>query len=137
VFLATVNPPRQLLCLSFIERVTAEELAQGRVEIRVLLGHLENGFRLLTDLSRLTTMDVDCAPEVGKIMELCEQAGMGMVIRVIPDPAKDIGLRILALFHYHHGPPTATCATMTEAARRLSPSPAGEGTNCRDAGETR
>jgi hypothetical protein len=35
---------------------------------------------------------------------------------VIPDPSKDIGLKILALFHYADLPRTVMCANMVEAA---------------------
>jgi hypothetical protein len=53
-------------------------------------------------------------------MDLCDQHGVGLVIRVIPDPAKDIGLNILSIFHYPHHPRTVTCKAMNEAARLLS-----------------
>jgi hypothetical protein len=120
MFLATINKPKQLLYLSYIQQVSFEELEQGRKDIAILLADLASGFRLLTDLSRLDAMGADCAAEIGKIMELSEQMGVGLVVRVIPDPAKDIGLNILSIFHYHHGPPTVTCVTITEAAKILS-----------------
>jgi hypothetical protein len=39
---------------------------------------------------------------------------------VIPDPSKDIGLDILALFHYRKRPRMVTCKNMVEAAEKLS-----------------
>jgi hypothetical protein len=53
-------------------------------------------------------------------MELCDQHGVGLVVRVIPDPAKDIGFNLLSIFHYPHHPRAVTCKTMSEAARLLS-----------------
>jgi hypothetical protein len=63
---------------------------------------------------------VACAPEIGKLMELCAQKGVGTLVRVIPDPRKDIGLNILSLFHYGPRVRAVTCQTMSEAAELLS-----------------
>ncbi len=120
MFLATINKPNQLLYLSFIQQVKVEELEQARENVIRLLADLTTGFRLLTDLGRLDSMDVNCAAEIGKMMELCDEKGVGLVVRVIPDHAKDIGLNILALFHYRHAPRTVTCNNMVEAAKVLS-----------------
>ncbi len=120
MFLATISKPKQLLYVCFIGRVDAAELERGREDLVRLVAELPAGFRLLTDLSRLDAIDVDCAPVIGRVMELCEQKGVGLVVRVIPDPAKDIGMSLLSIFHYRHPPHTVTCATMAEAAQRLS-----------------
>ena len=64
-------------------------------------------------------MGLDCAPELGRMMELIGQAGVGLVVRVIPDPGKDIGLNILTVFHYPHHLRVVTCQNMAEAARAL------------------
>ena len=120
MFLATINKPRQLLYLSFIQQVKVEELQQARENVIMLLADLTSGFRLLTDLGRLDSMDVNCAAEIGKMMELCDEKGVALVVRVIPDHAKDIGLNILSLFHYRHAPRTVTCNNMMEAAKILS-----------------
>jgi hypothetical protein len=120
MFLATINKSKQLLYLCYIEQVGVEELAQSREELVALLADLTPGFRLLTDLSRLDFISVGCAAEIGKIMELCDQKGVAFVVRVIPDQTKDIGLSIISLFHYHHGPRSVTCENMVEAAKMLS-----------------
>ena len=120
MFLATVNPSKQLLYLSFIQHVGAKELERGHADIVKLLAELPSGFRLLTDLSRLESMDLACAVEIGREMELFEQKGVGLVVRVIPDSAKDIGMNMLSIFHYHRHPRTVTCKSLTEAAERLS-----------------
>jgi hypothetical protein len=120
MFLATSNKSKRLLHLSFIAQVSEEELARSREELVALLADLAPGFRLLTDLGRLESISVGCAAEIGKVMELCDQKGVALVVRVIPDETKDIGLNILSLFHYHHGPQSVTCKTMVEAARLLA-----------------
>jgi len=119
MFLATVSKPKQLLYLSFIGRVSVEQLERGRDDIVELLSDLNGGFRLLTDLSRLDSMDVNCATEIGKVMELCEQKGVSLVIRIVPDPTKDIGLKILSLFHYRLRPRIMTCNSFAEAEDAL------------------
>jgi anti-anti-sigma regulatory factor len=119
MFLVTVSKPRQILHLCFSGHVTAGELARARTDVVSLLGELNAGFRLLTDLSAVEVMDAACAPEIGRVMELCEEKGVGLVVRVIPDPGKDIGMNMLSFFHYRRHPITVTCASMTEAAARL------------------
>ncbi len=53
------------------------------------------------------------------MMELFDRHGLKQVVRVIPDPSKDIGFNILARFHYHNNPRITNCATMIEAVRLL------------------
>ncbi len=65
-------------------------------------------------------MDPECAPEIGRTMELIDQAGVGLIVRVIPDPAQDIGMNILTIFHYPHHPRIITCENLAEAIRKLS-----------------
>ena len=120
MFLASTNKTKRLLYLSFIQQVRSEDLQHGLEEMPLLLADLPSGFNFLVDLERLESMEPACAAQIGKVMELCDQHGVGMVVRVIPDPKKDIGLNILTLFHYRHHPRVVTCETMSEAARLLS-----------------
>jgi ketol-acid reductoisomerase len=119
MFLATSNQAKGLLHLSYIEHVDAAELDRGYEDVVTLLKDLNAGFSILVDLGRLELMDTDCVAGLGKIMELLDQRGLEQVVRVIPDPAKDIGFNILARFHYHHNPRITNCKTMIEAARLL------------------
>ena len=116
MFLVTMNKPKQILLLTFIGRVRVEELATGFQEMVAFLAELSPGLRVLSDLSALESLDKDCAPEIAKAMELCDQKGVSLRVLVIPDPLKDIGLNILAQFHYKHRPQTVTCVNMVEAA---------------------
>jgi hypothetical protein len=120
MFLATTNKPKRLLYLSYIQRVRGEDLKHSREEVATLLADLPAGFRLLTDLGRLEYIDAACVTEIGKMMELCDQQGVGLVVRVIPDPRKDFGMNILSMFHYRRQLRVVTCKTMEEAAKLLS-----------------
>jgi hypothetical protein len=111
---------RNLLTISYSQEVGLEE-AKGCVEkVKTLLAEVKPGFRLLTDLSGLETMDVACAVYIRRAMDWCNRKGVQKVVRVIPDPHKDIGLNIMSLFHYRHGVPIVTCARMEEALAILA-----------------
>jgi len=119
MFLATINKLKRLLYLNYIGKVTARELEQGLVEGASLLDELGSGFRVLADFSQLDLMAVDCAPLIGKLMELAEAKGVSLIVRVMPDPSKDIGLNILSSFHYRQMPRAVIVQDMTEAAKAL------------------
>lgn len=119
MFLATINKPNQLLYMSYADRVAVEELEQARGNIAKLLEDLSAGFRLLADFSQLEAMDVQCARPLGALMELCDEKGVALVVRIIPDPAKDIGMNIISRFHYRKRPRIVTCASLAEAGEIL------------------
>jgi hypothetical protein len=119
MFLATANKAKQLILLTYIGHVGAEEVRRGREEASVVMADLTPGFRVLADFGRLESMDKDSAPEIGKLMEDAEKRGVALIVRVFPDPSKDIGLNILAGFHYKRPVPTVTCATMEEGVKAL------------------
>ena len=96
------------------------DLQREHDNVVVLLADLPAGFKVLVDLERMESMDTDCIEELGKIMELLDQHEMKQVVRVIPDPTKDIGFNILARFHYHNNPRMTNCETMIQAAKLLS-----------------
>jgi hypothetical protein len=119
MYLATANKSKRLLHLSYIGRVEPAELARGLEDLQVLLADLPPGFRVLVDLARLESMSLDCVPELGRGMELLDGHGVELVVRVIPDPTKDIGLNILMHFHYKQWPRVVVCENIIEAARIL------------------
>ena len=61
---------------------------------------LRPDFILLSDLSSVGVIDYACGKSIANLMERIVEAGVGKVFRVVPDPRKDIGLGILAIFHY-------------------------------------
>jgi anti-anti-sigma regulatory factor len=119
MLLLSANKNKQLLVITFIGDVDVEQCAQGYKDVPDLISQLEPGFRILADLTPLTSMSVDCAAEITKVMDLCAEKGVKLIIRVIPDPAKDIGFNILSRFHYGNKPRTIICENLLEAAKHL------------------
>lgn len=119
MFLATSNLTKQLLVMRYCGRVTAAQLKADLGDLKAQLAEMPPGFRVLADCSQLESMTVACAPEVGAGMELIDAAQPGLLVRLIPDPSKDIGLNILTAFHYKQRPQIVNCKTLTEAAKLL------------------
>ena len=114
-----VDQPQSLLVIRYSGNVGPEETEEGLEQIRAGLAKLQSGFRLLADLTELESMDVACAPHIEKAMDLCNAKGASIVVRVIPDPHRDIGLQIMSYFHYSGDVRIVTCQTLAEAEQLL------------------
>ncbi len=110
-----VDEPKRLLVIRYHGHVVSEETEKGLNEVRAGVAKLQPGFRLLADLTDLEKMDVACAPFIEKAMDLCNEKGISMVVRVIPDPHRDIGLQIMSIFHYSGNVRIVTCQSLAEA----------------------
>lgn len=119
MFLVTLNKPKQLLVMRYCDHVTAAQLKAGFGDLKALLAELPPGFHLLADCSQLESMGQDCVPEISAGMELIDAHAPARLVRVIPDPSKDIGLNILTAFHYKRRPHIVNCKTLTEAVQAL------------------
>lgn len=118
--LITSNKHQRLLSFVYVGRVSPAELESMWGEMKTLVDELPSGVRILADLSQLEFMDPACVTEIGRTMDLVDQHGVSLIVRVIPDPTKDIGLNILTIFHYPHQPRVITCQNLAEALRQLS-----------------
>lgn len=126
----STKPEQNLLVLSYRGKVTVHDAEECARAIEAGLTTLRPGFRLLTDLTGLESMEVACAPSIERVMDLCNRQGVHMVIRVVPHPEKDIGLRIMSRFHYRPDVQIMTCETLSRAEEILrqsetSSAPAG------------
>jgi len=108
----------QILTISYGRRVNSSQVEECLRSIE-RMGHLQRGFVLLSDLTQLESMDEDCATPLGAIMELCSSRGISAIVRVIPDPSKDIGFNLIALFHFQKPVRTYTCPNLAEAMKYL------------------
>ena len=114
-----IDASASILRIAFRGQVNPEQAKQSVIEMETALEKLPPDFRLLTDLTELEQMDTGCAPEIRQSMELCGPHGVGRIIRVIPDPKKDIGFNLMSIFHYDRTIPILTCKTMEEAEHAL------------------
>jgi hypothetical protein len=109
----------RVLTLDYSGHVGEEETRECLETIRSLIDRLQPGFILFSDLSHLEVMDLDCAPAIGEIMEICSAKGMSTVLRIIPDPTKDIGFMLISRFHFHAPVQIRTFESIAEAIRDL------------------
>jgi hypothetical protein len=120
MLMITSNKHQRLLLLNYVGRVAPTDLASSRDELRALLAELPAEFRLLADFTQVEFVDPECMTEMGRAMDVIAQHGVSLIVRVMPDPAKDIGLNILTVFHYPRQPRIITCPNLAEALHELS-----------------
>jgi len=120
MFQVEADKSENLLVLRFSRHVKPEEAKQCGEKVAAMVADLQPGFRLLTDLSGLESMELACTAYIKRTMDLCNKKGVAKVVRVVPDPHKDIGFNILSLFHYRYGIPIVTCENAEEAMKVLA-----------------
>ena len=111
---------KRLVVISVAGRVSKEEVKAAAKEVREIVKHFEPGFRMLADFRWLDSMDSSSAPHIAEIMDALADKKVAAVVRVIPDPHKDIGLNILSQFHYGPETRTITFETLADALQSLS-----------------
>jgi hypothetical protein len=119
---ADLDKSQLVLRFTFAQRVGQDEMTASLDQVLKLISQAKRGFTLLTDLSQLESMDLACGPLIDKTMDACCRAGIRKVIRVVPDPTRDIGFGIMSLFHYGPEVRIVTCKTLEEAESVLHPS---------------
>lgn len=118
VFDITVDPARNLVRTRYAGRITAAAMQAAAIRIEALLPKLKPGFSALTDFSQVDSMDLDCVPHLTRIMDLCRDHGIATLVRVLPDPKKDIGINILSVVHYARRKIVKVTADTIEDAER-------------------
>ena len=124
MFTVTLNQAENSLTVSYRGRVTLDETRLCQEEVKLALTILEPDFRLIVDLTGLESMDLSCSPCLASIMQRCNAAGVAEVLRIIPDPTRDIGLQILSFFHDGNDVYVHTCGSLAEANELLEKRPA-------------
>lgn len=119
-FLVETDSSRRLLTVSYTQVMGILEARHCFEKVQTLLADLQPGFRLLTDLSQLESMDSSCSLYIKQIMDVCDEHGVAMVVRVVPDPHKDIGFNIMSLFHFSREVSIVTCSHRDEATGALT-----------------
>ena len=119
MILVTSSQAKNLLSVSYIGRVRLADFQKNAADFTAQMATMPKRYNLLSDFSQLDSMDLDCAAEMGRLMKVIGQSGAGLIVRVIPDPSKDIGMNILTAFHFRGHPTIVTCQNMREAMKAL------------------
>jgi hypothetical protein len=120
MFVVELDTTRQLLVLSIAGTVTADEAKETAARVRDKLQDMAPGFITLADFRWLESMSAAAAPFIAEIMDALAAKKVSAVVRVMPDPHKDIGLNILS--HFHYGPEIRlmTFETLADAIQALA-----------------
>jgi hypothetical protein len=110
---------KQLLVISAAGRVTKKEVESVALRVREIMKDITPGFRVLTDFRWLEWMDPAAAAHLAEIMDALAEKDVAAVVRVVPDPHKDIGLNILSQFHYGPQIKLVTFESLAEALSAL------------------
>jgi hypothetical protein len=126
MYAVEADGPKRLIVISAVGRVTKEEVKMVAQKVRKTLEGAAPGFRVLTDFRWLDSMEPASARHIAEIMDALAAKEVGSIVRIIPDPHKDIGLNILSHFHYGPKVPVATFESLAEALRALTEGPASQ-----------
>src|SRR5205807_10194835 len=119
MFSVETNKAKRLLVISAAGHVPKEEVKHAAEQVREALRDVAPGSRVLTDFRWLESMRPAAAPHIAEIMDALAEKQVASVIRIIPDPGKDIGMNILSQFHYSRNLPITTVGTLVEALDSL------------------
>ena len=112
--------PTRHLKITFSESVDPDQTESSLRKVKALLAEVAPGFILVTDLTRLESMDLACERWIDQAMDACNRAGVHKVVRIVPRPEKDIGFGIMSLFHYGPKVRIVTCHSVAEAKPLLA-----------------
>ena len=114
---------KRFFVISVAGHVSGEEVKEAARQVREIVEDVKPGFRVLTDFRWLDSMEPAAARHVAEIMDALAEKKVGLVVRVIPDPHKDIGFNILSQFHYGSDVRVATFESLAEALQLLAENP--------------
>jgi hypothetical protein len=120
MFVIETDTTRQLLVLSVAGTVTADESRETVARVREKVADMSAGFVCLVDFRWLQSMATGSVPFIAEIMDALAAKGVSAVVRVMPDPHRDIGLNILSQFHYGPDVRLMTFETLADAIQALA-----------------
>ena len=119
MFSVETDKAKGLLVISVAGHVSEEEVKQAAKQVRKVLEDAGPGIRALIDFRWLESIRPPAAPHITEIMDALAEKQVASVIRIIPDPGKDIGMNILSQFQYSRNLPITTVGTLVEALDAL------------------
>src|SRR6266446_7451752 len=114
---------KRLVVISAAGRVKKVDAKQAALRGGAILKDFAPGFRVLADFRWLQSMDTAAARHLAEIMDALTEKQVALVIRVMPDPHKDIGLNILSQFHYGPEIQITTFETLADAVQDIAAKP--------------
>jgi hypothetical protein len=120
MFVIESDTTGQLLVLSVAGIVTEKESRETVARVQEKLEGMSPGFVALADFRWLKSMETGTAPCIAEIMDAFVSKGVSAVVRVMPDPHRDIGLNILSPFHYGPKVRLMTFETLADAIQALA-----------------
>ncbi len=109
----------RILRVSYHGIIDAARMRDHFEKLATLSSELETGFVLATDLSEVELIRSECLPMLRDVMAILREAGVRIVVRLIPRPECDIGFTILSRFHYPSDLHCVTCETREDWERWL------------------
>ena len=120
MFVVEIDSSRRLVVISVAGDVTVEEARETAQRVREVLVDAEPGFVALADFRWLDSMATGAAEFIAEIMDAFAAKKVSAVVRVVPDPHKDIGLNILSHFHYGPEIKLMTFETLADAVTSIA-----------------
>ena len=120
MFVVEIDNRKRFLVISVAGHVTADEMKVAADRVRELMTEIEPGFVALAEFRWLESMATGAAPFIAQIMDAFVAGKVSAVVRVVPDPHKDIGLNILSKFHYGPEVRLLTFETLADAIEALA-----------------
>jgi anti-anti-sigma regulatory factor len=120
MFSIEVSDAERLIRLNWLGHVDLDEMRRCADDFAVKTSKIRPGFRVLVDMTDLESMDYAGAPYIGSVMDVCLAKQVEHVVRVIPNPHKDIGLNIMSYLRYGSKVRVTICEDLADAMRRLA-----------------
>ena len=120
MFAVEIDIRKRFLVISVAGHVTVDEAKAAASRVRELMTEIEPGFVALAEFRWLESMATGAAPFIAQIMDAFAARKVSAVVRVVPDPHKDIGLNILSKFHYGPEVRLLTFETLADAIEALA-----------------
>lgn len=110
---------RNAVIIEFKGNVDATQAEKSFADLDEVLPKHGKGFTLLTDFSSVETMELAVKSVIEEAMEVFDAMWVNEILRVLPDPAMDIGFNVLSISHYSKHPKVITCRSREEAETHL------------------
>lgn len=105
--------------VEFQGNIDATQAEQFFLDVEKVLPKHAKGFKLLADFSSVETMELEVQRAIKKAMEFFNERGVTEILRVIPDPALEIGFNAMSASRYSKEVKVHTLRSRQEAQAHL------------------